>query len=314
MAKYRILAFDGGGVRGLLAAVLLQQLDGLVPGWRDKVDLLAGNSTGGIIALGLAKGLDPEKLRTLYYDRSPVIFRDSFLDDLRDLGNVVGAEYSNKNLRKELEAVLGVTRLQDLKRRVLIASFDLDNEDPNPAKRGWKPKFFHNFPGEDTDGRERAVDVALYTSAAPTYFPSVDGYIDGGVVANNPSMAAIAQTQDERAKIPERPRLEEIVLLSIGTGRVMSRIEGKRRDWGLAQWAKPLVKLMLYGTVGVPDYQCRQMLGDRYHRLDYTFAPGYEIDIDEFPKRDRLVDIGENRMGSELASTADWLGSHWCPG
>ena len=59
MAKYRILSIDGGGVRGLLVTVLLQQLDGRLPGWRDQVDLLAGTSTGGIIALGLAKGLTP---------------------------------------------------------------------------------------------------------------------------------------------------------------------------------------------------------------------------------------------------------------
>ena len=66
MAKYRILTFDGGGIRGLLSAVLLQQLDSRVPKWRDKVDLIAGTSTGGIIALGLAHGKSPDDLRDLY--------------------------------------------------------------------------------------------------------------------------------------------------------------------------------------------------------------------------------------------------------
>jgi len=311
MADYRILSFDGGGVRGLLSIVLIEQLDALAPGWRDKVDLYAGNSTGGIIALGLAKGLDPAELRTLYYDRSPEIFADTLLDDLRDLGNAIGAEYNNKNLRRELEAVFGPTRLQDLRRRVLIASFDLDNEDSDPAKREWKPKFFHNFPGTDTDGARRLVDIALYTSAAPTYFPSVDGFIDGGVVANNPSMAALAQTQDSRAEIPNRPSLSEIRLLSIGTGKVLSRIEGKRRNWGFTQWAKPLVKLMLQGTEGVPGYQCHQMLGERYHRLDYFFPPGQAIDLDDYKKRDRLVEIAETRMGQQLAEAVAWLGSRW---
>lgn len=164
------------------------------------------------------------------------------------------------------------------------------------------------------DGGERAVDVALYTSAAPDYFPSVDGYVDGGVVANNPSMAAVAQTQDRRSEIPDRPELEEIFLLSIGTGRVLSRIEGKRRDWGLAQWAKPLVKLMLFGTEGVPHYQCKQMLGKRYCRLDYTFPPGREIDIDDYEKRDRLIAIAENGMENELTATAMWLNDQWSPG
>ena len=100
MPKYRILSFDGGGIRGLLSVILIEKLDIMVPGWRDKVDLLAGTSTGGIIALGLADGFTPGDLRELYYDKSPKIFKDSFLDDIRDLGNVVGAEYSNKNLKR----------------------------------------------------------------------------------------------------------------------------------------------------------------------------------------------------------------------
>ena len=311
MAKFRILSIDGGGVRGLLVAVLLQQLDERVPGWRDRADLLAGTSTGGIIALGLAKGLTPTDLRILYYDKSPRIFGDSFLDDIRDLGRVVGAEFSNRHLRLEVEAVFGATRLQDLGKRVLISAFDLDNEDPDPNKRTWKPKFFHNFPGSDTDGALRAADVALYTSAAPTYFPSVDGFVDGGVAANNPSMAALAQSQDKRARIPQRPSLGEISLLSIGTGRSLSRITGKRHDWGYAQWAKPLLRLMFDAVSGIPDYQCRQMLGERYHRMDYTFRPGQEVDMAEHSARDRLVKIGEQEMTADLEATAKWIKKYW---
>lgn len=311
MAAYRILSFDGGGVRGLLTAVMLEQLDARVPGWRARTDLYAGTSTGGIIALGLAKGLTPTRLRTLYYDKSPQIFGDSFLDDLRDLGRVVGAEYSGKALRVELEAAFGATRLQDLGARVLISAFDLDNEDPDPRRRSWKPKFFHNFPGTDSDGPRRAADVAMFTSAAPTYFPSVDGFVDGGVAANNPSMAAIAQTQDERARIAPRPRMQDLRLLSLGTGRVLSRISGKRHDWGYAQWAKPLLRLMFDALDGVPDYQCTQILGSRYHRLNYVFPPGREVDIDEHQARDRLVKIGEELMGRELEAAAAWLRSNW---
>ena len=311
MAKYRILSIDGGGVRGLLVTVLLQQLDQRLPGWRDRADLLAGTSTGGIIALGLAKGLSPTDLRTLYYDKSPRIFGDSLLDDIRDLGRVVGAEFSNRELRKELEAVFAATRLQDLGKRVLISSFDLDNEDPDPNQRTWKPKFFHNFPGTDTDGSLKVADVALYTSAAPTYFPSVDGYVDGGVAANNPSMAALAQSLDRRARIPQRPSIDEISLLSMGTGRSLSRITGKRHDWGYAQWAKPLLRLMFDAVSGIPDYQCRQILGDRYHRMDYTFKPGQEIDLAEHAARDRLVKIAAEEMKADVDLAVRWLRKNW---
>lgn len=311
MAEYRILSMDGGGVRGLLVAVLLQQLDASLPGWREKIDLLAGTSTGGIIALGLAKGLTPTDLRVLYYDKSPRIFGDSLLDDLRDLGRVVGAEFSNRSLRQEVEAVFGATRLQDLDKRVLISAFDLDNEHPDPNQRTWKPKFFHNFPGTDSDGARRASDVALYTSAAPTYFPSVDGFVDGAVAANNPSMAALAQTQDRRARILQRPSIDEVALLSIGTGRSMSIIKGQRHDWGYAQWAKPLLRLMFDAVAGIPDYQCQQILGDRYHRMDYTFRPGQEVDLDEHTARDRLVHIGEQEMEKKIAQASAWLRRHW---
>lgn len=311
MAKYRILTIDGGGVRGLLVTVLLQQLDARTPGWRDHIDLVAGTSTGGIIALGLAKGLSPTELRDLYYGKTPLIFHDTFWDDIRDLGRVIGAEYDTHALRAELERVFGDIRLDDLETRVLIPVFDLDNEHPDPIQRSWKPKLFHNFPGADCDGERRAADVALYTSVAPTFFPSVDGYVDGGVAIINPSMAALAQTQDERCEIPDRPSVDEVVLLSIGTGKVLSWIAGTRRDWGYFQWARPLIRLMSDAVSGIPHYQSRQILGERYHRLDYTFAPDQGVAMDEWQANDRLVRIGEQEMGEALDETAAWLIGQW---
>ena len=221
MADYRILSIDGGGIRGLLVAVVLEKLDELQPGWRDKTHMYAGTSTGGIIALALAKGLEPSVVRDLYYEKSPELF-DSHWYELREGPPFLRAKYSNADLRHELEAVFGDTMLKNLKKKVLIAAFDLHD-----AEKGhWKPKFFHNFAGKDTDGNLRASDVALYTSAAPTYFPTVDGFIDGGVVANNPSMAALAQALDGRAKINPRPMLEDMALLSIGTGFMPRAIVG----------------------------------------------------------------------------------------
>lgn len=311
MARFRILSIDGGGVRGLLVTVLLQQLDERVPGWRDEIDLLAGTSTGGILALGLAGGLTPDQLRTLYYDKAPTIFHDTFWDDVRDLGRVIGAEYGIDNLRHELDTIFGDTVLDDLSKRVLIPAFDLDNEDPDPLRRSWKPKLFHNFPGPDCDGDHRVADVAVYTSAAPTFFPSVDGYVDGGVAIINPSMAAIAQTQDIRCEIAQRPDIEDIALLSIGTGRVLSRIEGDRHNWGYLQWVRPLIRLMNDAVSGIPHYQAGQILGDHYHRLDYTFPPGQEVPLDGWRSRDLLVTVGEEEMAVDLDAAADWLAASW---
>lgn len=307
MPIYRILSLDGGGIRGLLTAILLERLETEVPGWLDKADLMTGTSTGGIIALGLAHGLKPKELRELYEKKGPAIFDDSWWDDVKDIGAVLGSDYDNKNLTKELRMIFGTTKLKDLRKKVLVPAFDLDNEDKDPKDRSWKPKFFHNFPGDDSDGEELAMKVALYTSAAPTYFPTVDGYIDGGVFANNPSMAALAQTQDSRS-FQNPPGLDEIVLLSIGTGRSLFRIEGKNLDWGYAQWAKPLINIMMDGVAGVSDYQCRQILGDNYLRISPAFPPDKAIPLDAVKDIPELVSFA---VSVDITETIRWLRKTW---
>ena len=256
---YRILSFDGGGIRGLVTLALLKRLESQIPNLIKGADLLAGTSTGGIIALGLAAGKSVDEMIALYRDNGSKILDDSWWDDLRDLGGLAGADYDQKNLGKILTGLFPDTKLKDLGKRVLIPSFNLDDGDPDATKRTWGPKFFHNFPGTDSDGEELVVDVALDTSAAPTYFPTHGTYIDGGVVANNPSLAAVAQTQDTRNTDPV-PALGDIFLLSLGTGVNLSYVKGKNLDWGLAQWAKPLVSLLLDASMGIADYQCRYLL------------------------------------------------------
>lgn len=218
MAKFRILSLDGGGIRGIITAIILQRLsaENSLSGWLDSVDLIAGTSTGGLLALGLAQGIDLQIIRDLYEKKGSEIFDDSWIDNLVDLGQILGAQYDNQNLERELKAIFGQMTLAQLRKKVLITSFDMDNESADPKQRCWKPKLFHNFPGTDSDGAELAYKVGLYTSAAPTYFPTVDGYVDGGVFANNPSMCALAQTQDIRSG--DRPALSDVVLLSLGTG------------------------------------------------------------------------------------------------
>jgi hypothetical protein len=308
MATYRIVTFDGGGILGLLPAVLLGRLSAAVPGWLEKADMFAGTSTGGLLALGLAKGLTPKDLRALYEIKGPAIFDDSWLDNLIDLGQLRGAQFSNSNLTKELKRILGeTTKLKNLSRKVVIPTFDLDNEDPNPQKRSWKPKFFHNCGGSDSDGDALVYKVGLYTAAAPTYFPSVDGYIDGGVVANNPSLAALAQTQDKRS-FPKPPALEDILLISFSCGRSPIRIEGKNLDWGQAQWVQPLVQILLSGNTSVPDFQCRQFLRDNYHRVDPLYDPKQLFEIDNVAKIPALAAFAE---GVNLSETVKWLKKNW---
>ena len=306
---YRILSLDGGGIRGLLTCRIMERLQEQVPGWLESVDLIAGTSTGGIIALGIAHGLSPADLRRFYYERGKRIFDDTWLDNIRDLGGLAGAQYDNKHLKEELVDIFGTTLLKDLRRNVLISSFDLDNEATVEAQRTWKPKFWHNFDGSDSDGNARAAYVAMFTSAAPTYFPTADRYVDGGVIANNPSLAALAQVLDVRVNITPRPQLGQIAMLSLGTGQTLSRIEGKNLDWGVAHWARPLVSILIDGSVGVADYQCRQILGDQYFRLNPQFPPDKKFDMDDVGRMDDLLSFGAS--GVDISKAVDWLRKTW---
>lgn len=306
MPPYRILSLDGGGIRGLIPAIVLQRLSA-TPGLEHlipRTDLLAGTSTGGLLALALAHGLDLGLIRRTYVEKGPRIFDDSWLDDVLDLGKLRGADYSLTNLKRETNALFGDATLGRLRQRVLITAFDLDNEDPR--RRTWKPKLFHNFPGPGHDRARLARDVALYTSAAPTYFPSVDGYIDGGVFAANPAMCALAQSQDGR--YDPTPSLDEVVLLSLGTGASLTHIKGAMHNWGYVQWIKPLVSIMLDGTAGIADYQCRQFLGDRYHRLAPVFPRGVSIPMDGVDRIPYMVDYAESL---DLTATIAWLRAVW---
>lgn len=310
MAKYRILSLDGGGLRGLITVRLLQQLNQspTTKGWLDKVDLIAGTSTGGILALGIASEKTLDDMANIYIKEGPKIFDDSFWDNLRDLGKSVGADYSNKALKTTLINTFGNQTLGALNKKVTIPTFDLDNENKDSKKRTWKPKIFHNFAGNDSDAKFLLSDVALYTSAAPTYFPSADGYIDGGVFANNPSMVALVQAISERNKTIERANIDDIVLLSVGTGVSLSYIKGQTLDWGYAQWVKPLINILMDGVAGISDYQTAQLLGDRYQRLQIVFDSKETIELDDVSKLNRMSEIGS---AFDVKQTQVWLEKYW---
>ncbi len=276
---YRILSLDGGGIRGVFTTTLLSRLEAAAP-FLSRVDLFAGTSTGGIIALGLAAGLRPDALTDLYLGVGAAIFPESPLGPLAILGKLVNAPYDNAARKRALEDVFakrGVATLGQL-RRVLVPTFDLDSSEGPASKPGrptWKPKFFHNFPGPGSDAAEGIVDVALRTSAAPTYFPSYQGFVDGGVIANNPSMVALAQALHPATG---GQKLEDVCVLSLGTGDRLRFIKGPTHDWGYVQWAVPLAQLIVEGPMDTARYECEQLLGERFHRLDAVLEQETELD------------------------------------
>ena len=299
---YRILSLDGGGVRAVVTAVLLERLEAAYPGFLSKVNLIAGTSAGGILALGLAAGLSPTREREVFEQNGQKIFYFSLL---RRLGNILVAKYSNRNLKQEFVALLGDKKLGDLSKKVLIPTIDLDNSPTDPKEfRSWKPRFFHNYPGPKSDANELCVDVALRTSAAPTLFPMHQGYIDGGIVANSPSVCALAQALDPGTG---GQKLEDVVMLSVGASRNPRYITEQDADWGWAQWAVPIIELLLEeGNNSIAHFQSCQILGEHYRRLN-LFLPE-RIDVDDATKVPRLEELA---WKVDLTEIVNWLKSNW---
>jgi hypothetical protein len=209
------------------------------------------------------------------------VFADSIWDDLRDLKYILGADYEIDNLKSLLERVLGDTRLGDLPKKVLIATFDLKDEAHAPPR--WKPKFFHNFPGPHGDAGEKLVDVVIRSAAAPVYFPVYQGYVDGGVAAINPATCALAQAFHEGQL--------DVRLLSLGTGTNPRWLDVENGNWGIAQWGLNLVNMFMDGGGEVADYQCRQVLGKQYHRLQPNLRT--PIGLDDWQAADELIALAD---------------------
>ena len=286
----RVLSFDGGGIRGILTACLLERIEAARPGFIKDTYLFAGTSTGGILALALAVGASPAELISLYRRHGAEIFRRSWPRRVFDPFAARWAKYDNAALKRHVTGVLGSVRLGGLSSHVVIPAYDLSHN---------KEKFFHNFQAGDRD--ELAVDVAMRTSAAPTYFPSYQGYADGGLVDNNPSMAAYTQARMISS--------HEIALLSIGTGdSPVQALPGLRHDWGGVPWISKgkLVNKILDGAGGMADCQCRAVLGSAYFRLNPPMPENFEMD-----DVGCILELLRIAQAVELEPVLGWLAHYW---
>lgn len=286
MATYRILSCDGGGIRGYMTARMIQQLDQQY-GILQHVDLFAGTSTGGIIALALAAGVPISTVVNIYGGPdaktifTPLGFQTSCYIPLPGVAgpaavganmveelfqskyNNVGAHSLQSVLKRNLPAAY--TTLTQLPRSALVTSFQL----LNATSKTWQPLTFDNLPGSLT-APYGVLDAALCTSAAPTYFPPYNhpvlGYCaDGGVFANNPALLAVTRA------IQSGQAADDIVLLSLGTGITASSMAvSSAVCCGIMKWFWPeasgatppfaLLDILMDGTSMATDAQCVQML------------------------------------------------------
>lgn len=295
-----ILSIDGGGIRGVVASEILSRLETGVPSLIKNTDVFAGTSTGGIIALGLASGLKPSDMTLLYFNHGNNIFKSSWFQRIKDLWGLSGSKYDTKPLKHALVSAFGNKTVGDLTKKVVIPTFKLNTV--VDGSRQWFPNIIHNF--TDKYHKLSLVDVALRTSAAPSFFPSYQGCIDGGVCANNPSLAALSQCIDENNSI--KTKIQDIKLLSIGTGSVNTHIE-KSPDWGVVKWVPSLINIMLDGSADLAHYYCKQLLEDtKYRRIDPTLKR--DIPLDDIKSIVELAEIGANY---KLDGTISWLKDQW---
>jgi uncharacterized protein len=280
--KFRILSIDGGGIRGIFPAAILAEFERQYLGGDsvgDYFDLIAGTSTGGIIALGLSIGLPASKILDLYFSHGAEIFLAAgppfksikrFWAKVRSLNY---HQYSREPLERELRAIFGKRAFGDAQRRLCIPSFDGFTE-VNVFKTPHHPDF-------RLDWREEMVTVALATSAAPTYFSIYkDGqrrFADGGVWANNPVMVALVDALS--CNMIER---DQIDILSIGCGDAEIRVsDAQVRRGGLWQWREIISSAMHLASQNALG-QAGLLIGrDQLIRLNTPPMPGGAIGLDD---------------------------------
>lgn len=284
MKNFKILSFDGGGIRGALSVEILSRILDKHPKFLDEINLFTGTSTGAIIAALLAKGIPISEVQKLYSKEiSKKIFYKSKL-------NFIRPKFNNKFLENLLSTYFDNNfKISDFKKYIFIPAFYLGDE----KSKSWKPVFFNNLSSNTVD--IIAKDAILASSAAPTYFPSYKNYIDGGVIANSPTAISLIKTLSSFPKLKK----EDILLLSIGTGDSPEKIIGKTEKWGILQWSfhpfskmkSPLLALLMDGMSDLEDLYCREFLKDNYFRINPP-VPKF-IELDDYKFVNYLKYIGE---------------------
>ncbi|MDG2460841.1 MAG: patatin-like phospholipase family protein [Luminiphilus sp.] len=262
----RVLAIDGGGIRGIIPALVVAQIERKMRKPASELfDLMVGTSTGGILALGLSRPgigrpaqFSARRVVKLYEDHGATIFEHSLWRKLRTAGGILEEAYSHENLEAVLAHYFADATLQDCELPIMVTSYDIHNR-KTVFLKSWHSEHMKVF----------CRDAARATSAAPTYFepkPLDAGstqhiLIDGGIFMNSPSVSAYAEA---RKLFPQ----DEIKLLSLGTGELTRPIPyHQAKTWGSALWVISLLDCIFDGASKAADYQMRLFLGEDYQRL-----------------------------------------------
>lgn len=260
---FRILSLDGGGIRGVIEAVILAEVEKIVKvPLNHYFDLIAGTSTGSILATGIALGKKSDEIIQLYRQRGKSIFPYTSILSPQRLSLMLkyglsAPKYSDKGLIEALQAEFGNTKLGDINSpKLLITAYDTIDRQFIVFKNWQTYKPWINTP---------LWQICVSSSSAPTFFPAhfltteskTYSLIDGGIGANNPSACAVA----EALRLDHS--IKDISVLSIGTGDANQAIPyDKVRSWGLIQWIWQgrLIEVLMDASADVNDYISRQFM------------------------------------------------------
>ena len=286
----KVLAIDGGGIRGLIPALVLAEVERRT-GRRIAAlaDLLAGTSTGAIIACALAKP-DPmpaARVAAIYEQDGPRIFHRSLLKIITSADGYLDERYDASGLVRSLRTHLGDARLPQATTEILLVTYDLQARSPVLLRRS-----------DDVS----MVEAAHASSAAPTYFEPVRigprTLVDGGVCAINPAMLAYADAGG---------RLD--VLGSLGTGEHTRPIPfSEARGWGQIQWARPIIDVVFDGSADVVNAELSRLIDDRYIRLQTQLTHGASDALDDAsPENLRALRAAAERLIAAASADIDRL-------
>lgn len=296
-STFRILSLDGGGIKGTFTAAVLTNFEKQT-GYKihEHFDLITGTSTGGILALGLAAGIPAEKLLDFYRNKGPVIFPMTrvIFRVAHFIKHFVATKFSSKTLYEHISNAYKnetqVIQMDQLKTRVVIPSFH--------ALTGL-PYIFRTPHHKDltADKDTKIAEVALATSAAPTYFKaakiwnniSTCKFLDGGVWANSPSLVAIIEA-NHYIGVP----IDRIDILSIGTTEEPSTFK-KLTESGAGKWAitKKILEIFMHAQQKSSVDQAELLVGkSRFKRINITANSG-EYSLDNASQIEELASRGK---------------------
>jgi len=296
----RILCIDGGGIKGVFAASFLATLESKLPHSIGRYfDLIVGTSSGGIIALGLGAGLSASDLVRFYESAGPQIFENQ--GRLARLTHFIRGKHDSLPLKSALTAALGGKRLGDSQVRLAIPSQNLETGEVHIFKTSHHERFA-------TDHKNLMVDVALATSAAPTYFPTHKlplgtPLIDGGLWANNPCGVAAV----EAVSILNWNRADTW-LLSLSCTRTPISVEKAHTfSAGKLYWARKLLEVVGAGQSSGSLGTAKHLLG---HQSVYRVEPvvsATAFELDKADAIDRLKGLGASEARTHGPHLQEYL-------